>query len=36
MKIFLIYASVNRIRIFQHQILIYASVNHNKNLATPV
>jgi hypothetical protein len=28
-------ASVNLIRILQHQFLIYASVNHNKNLATP-
>ena len=29
------YASVNLIRILQHQFLIYASANHNKNLATP-
>ena len=36
MKIFLTYASVNLIRIFQHQFLIYASVSHNKNLAMPV
>ena len=36
MDIFLIYASVNLKRIFQHLLLIYASINHNTNLATPV
>ena len=35
MKIILRYASVNLIKIVQHQFLIYASVNHNKNLAKP-